>query len=101
MPESSEFDQEGLDRSVQAEDAFREVIADLVQSWAEESGGGTTETLFHPILAAGMMTLIGLAADWGVGGETPEEIAQALSAPIAEGVRDHLGDRQVGWALKE
>lgn len=89
---------------LQADQAMRTAISALMHEWldeAEKAGGSAlTDTMFRAILVGGIKGLVEIAADWGVVGDTPDEIGAGFERTAAAAALLHLNGRKVGWAME-
>ena len=94
-----------FERVLAADQAIRSAISELVRKWldeAEKAGGSVSPRLmFRAIMVGGIKGLVEIAADWGVIGDTADEIGAGFERTAAAAALLHLKGRKVGWAMQQ
>lgn len=94
-----------FERVLAADQAIRSAISELVRKWldeAEKAGGSVSPRLmFRAIMVGGIKGLVEIAADWGVIGDTADEIGAGFERTAAAAALLHLKGRKVGWAMEQ
>jgi hypothetical protein len=95
-----------FERLVEADEAVRRALSTLALKWmdeAEKRAGGATlideQAIFRPLLVGGIRSLVELAVDWGLVGETAELIGDGFKRTAEATVATY--DRPIGWAREE
>jgi hypothetical protein len=94
-----------FERLVEADEAVRRALAALALKWMEEEAAGREDELldealiFRPLVVGGIRSLVELAVDWGLVGETAEAIGDGFKR-TAEATVVVYG-RAIGWARDE
>ena len=94
------------ERLAETDEVMRHALGKLALKWMEEAvqrAGGATlvdeQAIFRPLLVGGIRSLVELAVDWGLVGETAEVIGEGFKLTALATVRAY--ERPIGWARDE
>jgi hypothetical protein len=93
------------ERIVEADEAVRRALGELLLKWVDGAGPGRIDfgAMSREALVGAIKPLAEMAADWGIVGQTSDEIAEGFRRTVQLSIEIHCAsvEKPIGWAVRE